>query len=375
MKRQARYTPGPVAVFCLLLFAVTMCMSCAGPSGKASVSGDSRSAEEAAQAFVSGDSPAAAETAEAFAPGDSPAAAETAEAFAPGDSPAEEAAQATFASGDRPSEETVKGRSSGGAALEDCRAEADRIAAEAGLTILCGGDVPLTFADFTARPLKDRDKILRALDVLDRTLALYPPGFFPSVREGFCSSVTICLARDLHTRNDDSYMESASAFTTVEDDTIWLVLNADQEVSRGTLIHELTHVTDYRLLGMQQLHESEWNRLNPEGFSYYNAYLDEDGTDLRISGDREYTSFLEEDPARIWFYDSYSRTFAMEDRARLMEKLLEGQAEAPDRCFSSPHIQTKLRFYFYTLRQAFENSRWPEETSWEAALRDVEEAD
>ena len=66
----------------------------------------------------------------------------------------------------------------------------------------------------------------------------------------------------------------------------------------------------------------------------------------------------------------------MEDRARLMEKLLENAAPAsgqdhtdkPDRIFSSPHVQTKLRFYFYTLRQAFENSRWPEETVWEAEL-------
>jgi hypothetical protein len=57
----------------------------------------------------------------------------------------------------------------------------------------------------------------------------------------------------------------------------------------------------------------------------------------------------------------------MEDRASLMEYLLE-KNDSPKILLSSPHIQTKLRFYFYTLRQAFGNARWPEETVWEAEL-------
>ena len=62
----------------------------------------------------------------------------------------------------------------------------------------------------------------------------------------------------------------------------------------------------------------------------------------------------------------------MEDRARLMETLLQDSGDsAAKKCFSSPHIQAKLRFYFYTLRQAFENGRWPEETVWEAKLHEA----
>ena len=166
----------------------------------------------------------------------------------------------------------------------------------------------------------------------------------------------------------------------MQDDTIWLVLNAEETILPSTLIHELTHVTDYRLLAMHQLLESEWGRLNPQGFSYYNAYLDESGRDLRLTGSRRYTSEEETDPENIWFYDAYSRTYAMEDRARLMEILLEGvpvsgdgPEELPGRdlCFASPHVRTKLRFYFYTLRQAFGTGRWPEQTSWEAALKEA----
>ena len=244
------------------------------------------------------------------------------------------------------------------------------------MNILYGNDVPLTYKDYTAEALNDRDKIAAALEELDNTLSIFPPEFFSSVKEGYCEAINICLAQNLQAINDSSYIENAYAFTTVQDDMVWLVLNADRPLERRLLIHELTHVIDYRLLGMQQLSEAEWNRLNPPSFSYYNAYLDDKGTDLRISGSEEYTAPAEEEIDRIWFCDAYSKTFAMEDRARLMEKLLENAAPAsdqdhtdkPDRIFSSPHVQTKLRFYFYTLRQAFENSRWPEETVWEAEL-------
>lgn len=253
--------------------------------------------------------------------------------------------------------------------------------------ILYKDQIPQTYKDYTAEPVYDSKNIADAIEIIDRTLALYPPGFFRAVKNGYCDSITFCLAGDLHLISDDSYMENADAFTTVQDGRIWLVLNIKKNIEAGLLIHELTHAVDYRLLEMQQLLESEWNRLNPPSFSYYNAYLDETGKGYRTSGSREYTSLYEEDENRIYFYDPYSRTFAMEDRARLMEKLLENFAfstesasqgqtadsPAPDRCFFSPHVQAKLRFYFYTLRQAFETTLWPEKTSWETALQKVQE--
>lgn len=254
--------------------------------------------------------------------------------------------------------------------IEGLQPQIDALSAAYGVNILCGEDVPLSFADYTVKQMSEAEPVREALQVIDDTLALYPPAFFPSVCQDFCDSITICLARDLQAVDGDVHMEYVNAFTTVQDDTIWLVINAQEDVQSSTLVHEITHVIDYRLLGMQQLHEREWNQLNPPDFSYYNAYMDDAGNDYRLCGSPEYTSQMEEDPARIYFYDPYSRTYAMEDRARLMEKLFECDREdTPDLCFSSPHIQTKLRFYFYTLRRAFENGRWPEETAWESAFR------
>lgn len=252
-------------------------------------------------------------------------------------------------------------------ASEDPAGLAAAVSEKYGVRILLGDDVPLVYKDYTATRLYDPEKTIAALRELDNTLSIYPQGFFTSVREGYCETISICLAKNLHAVNDDNYIESANAFTTVQDKDVWLVLNADRQLERGILIHELTHVIDYRLLGMHQLREEEWNQLNPPSFSYYNSYLDENGTDLRLSGSEEYTALAEKDPERVWFCDAYSKTFAMEDRARLMECLLE-KNDSPEILFSSPNIQTKLRFYFYTLRQAFGNARWPEETVWEAEL-------
>ena len=290
----------------------------------------------------------------------------------------------TSAAGSVSAEEKTGAGSTADGTLSSVRARAAQIGARYGIRILCGSDARLSYSDYTASALREPDRVLPALEVIERTLDIYPPGFFTSVREGFCDSITICLARNLRAVNDDSHLENAHAFTTVQDDTIWLVLNAEEPVLPSTLIHELTHVTDYRLLAMHQLLESEWGRLNPQDFNYYNAYLDESGRDLRLTGSRRYTAEEETDPQEIWFYDAYSRTYAMEDRARLMEKLLEtvpgGAPQSPadplpdrDLCFASPHVRTKLRFYFYTLRQAFGTSRWPDQTSWEAALQEIAE--
>ena len=269
----------------------------------------------------------------------------------------------TVSSADRPASALLR---------DELQQQVEEVSTLYGVKILYGEDVPLSFADYTVKHLSDTEPVWEALETLSGTLALYPPSFFPSVCQDFCDSVTICLARDLQAVNGDVHMEYVNAFTTVQDGTIWLVLDAQNDIRSSTLIHEITHVTDYRLLGMQQLRESEWNQLNPPGFAYYDAYLDDTGRDLRISGSGEYTSLTEDDPSRIYFHDPYSRTYAMEDRARLMESLFESDRSGlPDPCFSSPHVQTKLRFYFYTLRRAFENGRWPEETGWEAAFRRV----
>jgi hypothetical protein len=53
-----------------------------------------------------------------------------------------------------------------------------------------------------------------------------------------------------------------------------------------------------------------------------------------------------------------------------MEFLLSEPDSVPD-YFKSRHIQSKLDYYFQCIRQKFDDSAWPEQTSWEKALSDV----
>ena len=118
--------------------------------------------------------------------------------------------------------------------IESVRLAAQQLSDKYKIRILCGSDVPLSYADYTAGTLEDPVRIDAALHELDSTLSIYPPEFFATVKEGYCDSITICLAKDLYAASD-AFIESANAFTTVEDGTIWLVLNAGSRLRRGTL--------------------------------------------------------------------------------------------------------------------------------------------
>ena len=75
-------------------------------------------------------------------------------------------------------------------------------------------------------------------------------------------------------------------------------------------------------------------------------------------------------PGDVWFIDPYSKTFPMEDRARLMENLLSGRTPYAD-CYAGKHVQEKLSFYFRFLRETLGDDTWPAQTAWEEALAEA----
>ena len=72
----------------------------------------------------------------------------------------------------------------------------------------------------------------------------------------------------------------------------------------------------------------------------------------------------------LYFVDSYSLTFAKEDRARIMEYIMssgyEYDAEQLMRC---PAIRAKLRFMADAMRKGFDTSGW-DSPRWERFLGD-----
>jgi hypothetical protein len=236
-----------------------------------------------------------------------------------------------------------------------------------GIRILIGANVPAEFSDYTAEACTDSAVIDGSLSVLENVLSLYPDTYFTQLKGGYYRNIAVYLTGALHPLDASSNISNASAFATESGGTMQLAFDLGDDLSPDTVIHELTHAADYRFAGEELLNEDEWNSMNPEGFSYYYSYINEKGESYETAGSLENTAVSGCPADDVWFIDPYSKTYPMEDRARLMETLLSGRTPYSG-CFQGRHIQEKLSFYFRFLRETLDDGSWPSRTSWEDAL-------
>ena len=236
-----------------------------------------------------------------------------------------------------------------------------------GIRIFIGANVPAEFADYSAAPFEETTVIDGSLSVLENVLSKYPDSYFKALKGCYYRDIAFYLTGVLSPLNEENNISNAGAFATESNGTMQLAFDLNDDLSPDTVIHELTHAADYRFAGEGSLDEELWNSMNPEGFSYYYAYIDENGVSYEFSGSPDHTAVSGSEPDDVWFIDPYSKTFPMEDRARLMENLLSGRSPYKD-CFAGIHVQEKLDFYFRFLRETLGDDTWPAQTAWEEAL-------
>ena len=138
-----------------------------------------------------------------------------------------------------------------------------------------------------------------------------------------------------------------------------VVLDVNEgDALRNYLHHELFHLLDNKLEFDSMLREGAiysedaWMKLNPEGFEYADSTF--------VLPDELYNEEYD-----LWFIDMYSRTFAREDRARIMEYAMLGDFNM---FISAPYRQAKLEYLNQCIRDAFDTTGWPEVTVWEETL-------
>ena len=236
-----------------------------------------------------------------------------------------------------------------------------------GIRVLIGANVPAEFADYSAQPFEEQATIDGSLSVLENVLSYYPDNYFDALKGTYYRDIAFYLTGSLSPLNAGTNISNAGAFATESNGTMQLAFDLNDDLSPDTVIHELTHAADYRFAGEGSLDEEAWNNLNPEGFSYYYAYIDENGESYEYSGSLDHTAMGGSAAGDVWFIDPYSKTFPMEDRARLMENLLSGKSPYEE-CFAGRHVQEKLTFYFRFLRETLGDDSWPQQTAWEEAL-------
>lgn len=240
---------------------------------------------------------------------------------------------------------------------------AAKLSADYDITIRIAEQTDTATPDFSMEQTWDENTIQTGLDALETVLSSYPKGFFKQLVYDTQQRIEVHLTGAL-TKNA-VVEDGASGFTS------FIGLSSRQagktvvaiDITRpgdltSTMYHEFTHLIDYRMefdasVRSEAIYtEDAWNALNPDDFTYAESYHD-------LPADF-YNGTYEE-----WFIDLYSRTYADEDQARILEHAMMGEDW---RFTSSPGRLAKLELLCKSIRDCFDTTGWPEMTVWEMTL-------
>ena len=188
--------------------------------------------------------------------------------------------------------------------------------------------------------------IYQALEALDRTLALYPDGFFAQFRT--------------------ELGEGGVQFLPVAD------FHMDYSVIGLSFESPLWHYVAYTVnagapeeLLWDAIDSEAWAACNPKGFTCYEDYdtamSEADGDWLFFGGGQD-----------VHFVDNYSTMNAREDRARIMEYIM-GSDDFADELAAQPAIRQKLTLMVEAVRSGFDTTGWGT-PRWERPLTQLDNA-
>ena len=249
--------------------------------------------------------------------------------------------------------------------LSQARQQADALGEKYGVQILlsshCAGaaaqcDYDIALTD-TMDSREELGSINAALKSIERCLALYPDGFFAQLKNSMGEGgVRFLLVEEIKS----GFGTSGCTYERGAWQNIALDIRLAYELD-GIVCHELWHVTENHILSCDySLFTVEgWAQLNPQGFSYYEGY------DYSDPDSRRWTYYSGGDEG-VYFVDGYSRTFASEDRARIMEFFMTRDDDAQE-LIKSPAIKKKLQHMSSAVRSVFDDSGW-ENVRWERFL-------
>ncbi len=243
--------------------------------------------------------------------------------------------------------------------LLECREKADTLEEKYGLRILLSNECAMLSQDagFSVHPssewetAEEIESIHESLKIMDALFARYPKSFFLHFRKGRDNGLLFMLTGQIESTYGviayERYEFTSGTYEIVFD----MSYNYDLKC---TLIHELWHAVEDST--QEDFPYDEWNAVSPPGFSYQEQYENPEP----IEG---WTLFVE-DPDKAYFVDEYSKTFAKEDRARVMEYFF-GREEFRNELLKSPHLLKKYRILTDHIRRTVGDDSWPEKTAWE----------
>lgn len=247
-------------------------------------------------------------------------------------------------------------------ALQGVRAQADALERQYGVEILLSAECEAPCAQSEYRVtttdragLADEAALLESsLGFLQDALTAYPDGFFRQFRNGADEGgLRFMLIGPIESQN------GTIGYQYDFGDWYNIALDCTMGDITASVYHEIWHATENRICASQPelFYDGRWEACNPEGFDYYNTYYPEEMDQGR------WTYYAFDGGTEVYFVDAYSRTYAKEDRARLMEYVM-GYPDEADRLLQYPAMQKKLALLCQAVRSAFDTAGW-EEVRWE----------
>lgn len=244
------------------------------------------------------------------------------------------------------------------------RTYADRLEKKYDVDILlsdqCAGPCAASWEDITTTDqagLEDEvAAIYPALEALDRTLALYPDGFFTQFRNARGEGgVQFLPVSEFHMSFEVIGMSFENG------DWHCIAYQVSNERLETLLCHEIWHAMEDKLISenWNAIDSWAWSACNPRGFDYYYDY---DDAMNEADGSWLYFGTAED----VYFVDAYSTMNPREDRARIMEYIMGAEDEA-DALAQCPVIRRKLEIMAAAVRAGFDTAGWGV-TRWEQPL-------
>lgn len=174
-----------------------------------------------------------------------------------------------------------------------------------------------------------------AIPILEKALSQFPKTFYQWAES---KPLKIVLVQGIYGGQDAEKYKPAAGIQYYLEGDAYIALSLGDGLEQN-FYHEMGHAIDARILSSCNAY-SEWSTLNPKGFRYDNDYIK--------NQDRTDTQYLEGN--NRYFIDMYSMSFAVEDRARILEyACMTGNGEY----FTSKAMQAKLRCICSGIREAF----------------------
>ncbi|OLA31609.1 MAG: hypothetical protein BHW33_01915 [Firmicutes bacterium CAG:137_57_8] len=220
--------------------------------------------------------------------------------------------------------------------------------------------------------------IYLALEAVNRFTERYPQGMFQEMVTAPVERLELYLSGALSPDGTGS-VAAVYGFTAKLDTVRIVVMNLDLLETRSqayleqSLAHEFMHVMEDRIEacfredGIDYL--AYWEYFTPGEGAYFYSYFDESGVEVH---DPAYTVAGKDlDEGEVWFLDSYSRSYPLEDRGRILEYLYAGEEGAYAQAFHETHIRDKAQYLCAVIRACFPSCAGADRLPWETLVDPV----